>query len=210
MKVIVRAMAIAFSIVLLSLCLNWLRPVASREVPGAENSGAATAIATMPELANYQQWPIVTAAQFPSATAPSPLPADSSGRTPVETRLWLSCIAPPLAASSYGPHFAPEIRVRTNDLAYANFANSATALLPEHSVVVKEKFATADDVDPVALGVMIKREPGYDLEGGDWEYAYLNGPSFEQVIRGRLENCRSCHASQSNADFLFRTHLKRE
>ena len=216
MKTLLKTVAIALAITAIILCLDWLQPGASREKPAATNPNlknpvaADTELAAMPELATYQQWPIIATEHFAYATAPSSAPPDASGRTAIEDQLWYLCIAPPLARSSHGPHFSPEIRVRVNDRAYANFANSATAPLPEKSVVVKEKFATADDNAPVALGVMIKREAGYDPEGGNWEYAYLNGPNFSQVIRGRLDNCRSCHASQAKADFLFRTHLNRE
>ncbi len=209
MKTLLRTVAIALVITTVILCLEWLQTVASQNVPNPAPPVAGSGITTMPEIASYQQWPIIGTEHFSRATAPSPLPVDSSGRTVVEDQLWLLCIAPPLEKSSHGPHFSPEIQVRVNDLAYANFAHSATAPLPEKSIVVKEKFATADDTEPVALGVMIKREAGYDPDGGNWEYAYLNGPNFSQVTRGPLENCRSCHANQASADFLFRTHLNR-
>lgn len=215
MKTILQAIAIAAIIIFISFCLDWFRPIASREDPDNANSLdplAETAIANIPELVSYQQWQIVATEAFPDAPAPSQSPADPEPN-PLERRLWILC-APasfdpaPLGEKINGPHFVPGIRVRVNDLAYPNFANTA-ASLPANSVVVKEKFANVEDAAPVALGVMIKREAGYDPEGGDWEYVYLDGRNFERVTRGQLASCRSCHASQSNADFLFRAHLKR-
>jgi hypothetical protein len=48
---------------------------------------------------------------------------------------------------------------------------------------------------------MVKRPPGYDPEGGDWEYLVLT-PAGEATQRGRLPLCKRCHAEAPN-DHLF-------
>lgn len=58
------------------------------------------------------------------------------------------------------------------------------------------------DLNPVrGIGGMLKREPGYDPENGDWEYFYknVNNPG----TRGRLENCVQCHATAKDTDRVF-------
>ncbi|EYF05222.1 Hypothetical protein CAP_3587 [Chondromyces apiculatus DSM 436] len=46
---------------------------------------------------------------------------------------------------------------------------------------------------PTAVLVMEKRAPGYDPEGGDWEYLLVT-PAGGIASRGRLLPCQRCHA----------------
>ncbi len=48
---------------------------------------------------------------------------------------------------------------------------------------------------------MVKRPPGYDPTGGDWEYLVL-APTGEIEQRGRLPLCARCHADAPH-DHLF-------
>jgi hypothetical protein len=40
---------------------------------------------------------------------------------------------------------------------------------------------------------MVKRQPGFDPAGGDWEYLVV-APTGEIEARGRLPGCARCHA----------------
>lgn len=71
------------------------------------------------------------------------------------------------------------------------------------ATIVKEKLVLTDTgYELAALGIMIKREPGYDAASGDWQFGYwepepgmLSGPE-EQA------SCGSCHAVAST-DFVY-------
>jgi hypothetical protein len=73
------------------------------------------------------------------------------------------------------------------------------------SAIVKEKLAYREGVaEPVlvAIGIMLKHEPGFDSEHGDWEFGYweeepglIDGPDQSAY-------CADCHAS-SPTDFVF-------
>src|SRR5262245_50971608 len=72
-----------------------------------------------------------------------------------------------------GPHDNMAIVVRTNPEALAAF-KKGTAPMPVGTVVIKEKHSDPTGRSaPSAYGAMIKREPGYDPEHGDWEYLYV-------------------------------------
>ncbi|MCG8701381.1 MAG: cytochrome P460 family protein [Bacteroidales bacterium] len=64
---------------------------------------------------------------------------------------------------------------------------------------------------------MVKREKGYDPDNGDWEYVMMPNdgsadyeknpfgvlPAAESDMRGKLQMCISCHAKDSDGDYLF-------
>ena len=92
--------------------------------------------------------------------------------------------------------------------------------VPVGTIIVKEKMSHAafrlpaesspGDSTPrlrlEALAAMIKREPGYDPGGGDWEYVYVPEPGG-QVTRGTIANCKNCHARKQSTDFLYLSYL---
>lgn len=57
---------------------------------------------------------------------------------------------------------------------------------------------------------MIKREPGYDPQHGDWEYLYVVQKPEKKVTRGRLESCIKCHWQAKDRDYVFRNYLPRK
>lgn len=84
---------------------------------------------------------------------------------------------------------------------------------PVGTVIIKEKYAYLKDAiqrhNPRAYGVMIKHEPGYNPEQGDWEYAYieLDEPNkITAATRGKLASCIDCHANRNTTDFVFRNY----
>ncbi len=71
------------------------------------------------------------------------------------------------------------------------------------AAIVKEKLVrTGQGYELAALGLMVKREPGFDPASGDWEFGYWT-PS-EGMLSGPAETaaCGACHAS-SPTDFVF-------
>ncbi len=77
--------------------------------------------------------------------------------------------------------------------------------VPVGTVVVKEKM-TGGKV--VAVGTMTKREPGYDADHGDWEYAYRGlKADAPPPAAGKIDSCIACHRIAEKKDHLFRTYL---
>lgn len=116
---------------------------------------------------------------------------------------------------SLGPHSEHAYWVKVNPVGMSIFLQGDP--MPAGSVVVKEKYVrrsqTHSPAQMTALGVMIKREPGYAPENGDWEYAYItldNTTQFQNVTRGRIATCIDCHANRSETDFLFRNYLSED
>lgn len=79
--------------------------------------------------------------------------------------------------------------------------------LPVGTVIVRE---VLDDYGEVAtLTLMIKSEPGYYPEGGDYWYGVadpdgiIRDDESGNPLMGKLDACGSCHASRPNDDFLF-------
>jgi hypothetical protein len=109
----------------------------------------------------------------------------------------------------HGPHAKHSVVVRVNPEAMEAF-KSVEKPLPVGTVVAKEKHAgfTAALNNPAnEFGVMTKREPGYDPENGNWEYAYVVRGPAKQVTRGKLSSCIDCHSHMKDRDYLFRTYL---
>jgi hypothetical protein len=107
----------------------------------------------------------------------------------------------------HGPHFKHSIVVRINPEAAEEF-KTLGAPLPVGTVVVKEKHTEVlAETPPNEYGAMIKHEPGYDPQHGDWEYLYVVRQP-EKVTRGKLQSCINCHEHAKSRDYTFRTYLK--
>jgi hypothetical protein len=124
----------------------------------------------------------------------------------VPEHVFLDCRSAP-DEKDRGPHFVPSLRVYANPTAFAAVRSEDTKVMPVGSVIVKEKWRNKQDARPDAYAAMIKREPGYDAENGDWEYVYASSNAEEKVQRGRIEKCVTCHRTAANKDYLFRTYL---
>lgn len=71
------------------------------------------------------------------------------------------------------------------------------------AAIVKEKLVrTGQGYELAALGLMVKREPGFDPASGDWEFGYWT--PAEGMLSGAAETtaCAACHSS-SPTDFVF-------
>jgi hypothetical protein len=108
-----------------------------------------------------------------------------------------------------GPHFAPAVRYYANPVAFAAISEG-TVPAPVGTTVVKEKFWKEGE-PATAVAAMVKHEPGYDPEFGDWEFVYAsrNEDGTWKTERGKLDNCRACHHGTKETDFLFRTYRKK-
>ena len=107
------------------------------------------------------------------------------------------------------PHAASFITVYVNNTGReAMFAKEAQTF-PQGSVIVKEKISTRfEGSKPLLYTIMRKREPGFNPDLGDWEFAVV-GPNGKDVQgRGKLANCQSCHKPKRDSDFVFRPYLK--
>jgi Cytochrome P460 len=92
-----------------------------------------------------------------------------------------------------------------NPAARAGFEALGARGFAPGAAIVKEKLSYrqgAAEPELVAIGVMVKHEPGFASEHGDWEFAYweeapglIDGPDQSAY-------CAGCHASAST-DFVF-------
>jgi hypothetical protein len=64
-----------------------------------------------------------------------------------------------------------------------------------------ERLRDPGGTEPAGYFVMVKRAPGYDPDGGDWEYLVL-GASGRVEERGKVPLCARCHAEAPH-DHLF-------
>jgi hypothetical protein len=108
----------------------------------------------------------------------------------------------------HGPHIKHTIVVRISPEQAEEF-KTLNAPLPVGTVVVKEKHKDIlAEGPPNEYGAMIKHEPGYDPQHGDWEYLYVVRQPEKKVTRGKLASCIDCHEHAKNRDYVFRTYLK--
>lgn len=142
----------------------------------------------------FSQWPAVTAEPVP-----------------VGSRLWIDCMRPietdkqqKIDKEKYGPHTGYYIQVRVNPMAVDNFRNGKP--LQPGSIVVKEKHYSSRS-ELTAYALMIKREAGYDVNNGDWQYVFVEPGAEPKVSEGKLANCIQCHQGAKDTDYLFKFYL---
>lgn len=49
---------------------------------------------------------------------------------------------------------------------------------------------------------MVKREPGFNSAGGDWEFLLVDGTAAKVLERQKKGSCLDCHAKQRERDFV--------
>jgi len=114
----------------------------------------------------------------------------------------------PGTAGEENPHRDNFVTVYVNDAGRRAMLKEKWPRFPLGSLIVKEKLPVRDaNAAPELLTVMLKREAGYDPEGGDWEYLVLDGRGEEVRARGKLESCRACHQEYPHTDFVSRKYL---
>jgi hypothetical protein len=72
------------------------------------------------------------------------------------------------------------------------------------SAIVKEKLRSdsSGKLARIALGIMIKRDPGFDAARGDWEFGYWQEQDGLRSGAEAAAHCGGCHA-RSKTDFVF-------
>jgi len=94
--------------------------------------------------------------------------------------------------------FSAEIRVSSDAKGYGDPARSQP--LPEGAMIVEVLRSPGSDVVE-AFFVMLKRAPGYDATGHDWEYLVVRRDA-QIEDRGRIALCARCHA-EASSEHLF-------
>ena len=93
--------------------------------------------------------------------------------------------------------------VYANDLAREALAGDGRAKFPVGSIIVREKLARLEATQPELVAVMIKRAPGFNPKGGDWEFLTADGMLTKVRERQKKGSCLNCHSSQAASDFVF-------
>jgi len=99
-------------------------------------------------------------------------------------------------------HFAGDVdgEILVNDA-----AATYPALGPYHplaaTATLVERHSPRGNETITAYFAMVKRAPGYDPSGGDWEYLVI-AEDGQIEERGRLPLCKRCHV-EAPYDFLF-------
>lgn len=90
-----------------------------------------------------------------------------------------------------------------NDGAVRGF-NNPTDPFPVGAAIVKEKLKlnASGDEELSALGIMIKRERGFDAAHGDWQFGYWEPASGLLSEPAAIDSCVDCHAN-SPSDYVF-------
>jgi hypothetical protein len=133
-------------------------------------------------------------------------------RTPtpvnVSSDIFTLCRSPTLAENAFVDTEHGQGRMLMdwlNPTARAGFEAPGDQGFAPGAAIVKEKLSYRDGVaEPVlvAIGIMLKHEPGFDSEHGDWEFAYWEEAPGLIASPDQSAYCAACHAS-SLTDFVF-------
>lgn len=87
---------------------------------------------------------------------------------------------------------------------------------PAGTILLKENYSALKGSPkvPVSITMMIKREKGYDTQGGNWEYVQfdqmgnimLNGHSRDASVN---KACASCHINIAERDYIFSSYYSK-
>jgi hypothetical protein len=105
----------------------------------------------------------------------------------------------------HSPHDDAYFQVFVNDAGLPAL-ESGKGTYPVGALIVKQKYADAEGKKTELYTLMQKREPGYDPEHGDWEYAIVNQTAKQVLARGRLESCIACHKAHDKTDYVTRAY----
>jgi hypothetical protein len=136
------------------------------------------------------------------ALQPSARPATSASPTAawnLAEQLTMLHRATPRATSEH-VHGEFDGEVLVNDAAKAYPALGPHRTLMPGATLVERHVARGAETTAVYFA-MVKRSPGYDPDGGDWEYLVVS-PDGTIEERGRIPLCGRCHAEAPH-DHLF-------
>jgi hypothetical protein len=142
-------------------------------------------------MADYRTW-------RPRAAAPEPISAYIFGLCRLPT--------PHEQAFSESEHGRERYVLDwANDAAAPGFAAQGAPPFAAGATIVKEKLLPSAGGGFVlaALGIMTKRQPGFDAASGDWEYGYWEPQSGLIRTPALTAHCNGCHAGAADTDFVF-------
>ena len=107
------------------------------------------------------------------------------------------------------PHAGAWITVYVNNVGRQAMFTKEAPVFPQGSVIVKHKVGHGFDERNKTLlyTIMRKREPGYNPDVGDWEFAVVDPDGATVQASGKLENCQMCHVQKAASDFVFRPYV---
>lgn len=82
-------------------------------------------------------------------------------------------------------------------------SSKTPAKFPAGPVIVGEKLSEPGDARPALLAVMVKRAPGFNPAGGDWEFLTVDGAAKKIQERQKHGSRLNCHATRRETDFVF-------
>jgi len=131
------------------------------------------------------------------------------------------------ARSAANPHSGYAVHVYTTQ-AGREIMTTGQGVYPVGSVILKEKMRTLGAVNPAADNTannrpnaapartnyttdlytgMLKREPGYNPECGDWEFFIVSGDAKKLLARGKIDSCSECHQAHKSTDYVTRAYM---
>jgi hypothetical protein len=133
---------------------------------------------------------------------------------PVSAYIFALCRLPTLpeqefAESEHGNE--RYLRDWANDLAVAGIARRGAPAFAPGAIIVKEKHVAVlsnSGFVLTALGIMIKREPGFAPAHQDWDYAYWERDLGVIATAEQSSYCAGCHAGAAETDSVFVDGLK--
>ncbi len=116
------------------------------------------------------------------------------------------CIAPTIAPRDVAsPHWQKAIHIYSDTKSVAPMWDPYMKF-EAGSILLKAKFAP-DQPDQIELFTgMLKREPGFAPEVGDWEFFTIDGEATQVTSRGKLASCIACHREYANSDFVTKSY----
>lgn len=184
-------LALASCVVLLAVGFFVVQATSSSKSPVAASAPPADEAATVKEIIGYKNWTRVNPEPVFMAPAVAAMCAPASQ-----------------VSQQSNPHSNKFITVYVNGTGLKAMTTELKPTFPEGSVIVKEKLPKEQQgAQPELLTVMVKREKGFNLASGDWEYMAVNGEGTKIESRGKLANCQSCHVTTPATDYVFRTYL---
>ena len=188
---------IIFSYLALLILVSVFSPLARSNIGAQAQAKIASAtVIEVKDFTGYRKWTRVN---------PEPVLMHSSVN--------MLCRAPTpdnIAQRNRDPHSNKFIIVYVNEIGRHAMMEEKQPKFAVGSVIIKEKLTSKTSTQPELLTVMLKREAGFNPQSGDWEYLVLDGTATKTEARGRLQNCQSCHLSQSTTDFVYRNYLAAE
>lgn len=108
--------------------------------------------------------------------------------------------------SEKNPHRENYVHVFTSTNA-VEAMQSRTNTFPQGSLILKEKLSYIGGQHTELFTGMLKREPGYNPECGDWEFFTVSADAKKVTSRGKLQQCMDCHVEYAERDFVTKSYV---